>query len=65
MDKSSETHTKRGEKLSCTEKLPFEFLTFLSENTWQPKNIGACWIQKSPSFLFLEDVHEKKLFLGP
>jgi hypothetical protein len=46
VNKRSETHTKRGEKCSFTEKPSFEFLTFIYENTWQPKTIWSCSIKK-------------------
>jgi hypothetical protein len=62
MDKRSEL--KHIQKCTFTEKLPFEFLSFRSEDVWQAKTIWPCCQQKSLSFRFLEDVHEKK-FSGP
>jgi hypothetical protein len=35
------------------------------ENTWKTKTICARWIQKSPNFIFLEDVYDRKSFSGP
>jgi hypothetical protein len=58
-----EKNWKKGAKNA--QKPLSEFPTFLYENTWKPKTICTCWIQKILNFLFLKDVHDKKSFPEP